>query len=161
CTWSARRRQPAIRSTPRRPTMTARRDHYRNLSFMNPYEIVAMAAGGAAAEVQAIGQATMEGAAAGYQMPTVTVGSAGSFGSPVSLTTAVDGKRVGDSIKTHGDALGTIATLLREGAAMSASLGGYTRRQEEWDLQATLADKELIQIQKQLDAADIRQALAA
>jgi hypothetical protein len=38
--------------------------------------------------------------------------------------------------------------------------GGYDRRQEEWDFQAELADKELAQIEKQIQAADIRRQIA-
>ena len=45
-------------------------------------------------------------------------------------------------------------------ANKSARFGGYIRREQEWNLQANLAQKELIQMDKQLAAADIRIQIA-
>lgn len=43
---------------------------------------------------------------------------------------------------------------------MSATKGGFARREEEWTLQKDLADHELAQIGKQILAAEIREAIA-
>ncbi|HEX5151234.1 MAG TPA: hypothetical protein VFW07_07280 [Parafilimonas sp.] len=45
-------------------------------------------------------------------------------------------------------------------ANKSARFGGYIRREQEWNLQANLAQKEIIQLDKQLAAADIRVQIA-
>jgi len=43
---------------------------------------------------------------------------------------------------------------------MAATMGGYQRRQDEWTLQANLANAELTQIDSQIDAANDRLAIA-
>ena len=43
---------------------------------------------------------------------------------------------------------------------MAAIMGGHQRRFDDWKLQERLANKELEQIEKQIAAADIRQAIA-
>src|SRR5262249_38869882 len=42
----------------------------------------------------------------------------------------------------------------------SQTIGSFYRRQDEWKLQETLANKELDQIDKQIEAATIREAIA-
>ena len=50
--------------------------------------------------------------------------------------------------------------MLNNAASLSATLGGYHRRQDDWIHQADLATKELEQVKKQIAAAEIRQAIA-
>ncbi len=45
-------------------------------------------------------------------------------------------------------------------ASLSSTLGGYQRRQEDWTYQADLATKELLQVTKQIAAAEIRLAIS-
>jgi hypothetical protein len=51
---------------------------------------------------------------------------------------------------------GLLATL----ASMSATMGSYRRRADEWKLQADMSQKELDQINQQIDAAQIRAQIA-
>jgi len=55
--------------------------------------------------------------------------------------------------------LAAMTSLLRDGAAMSATMGYYTRRAEDWKLQEKIAAKEIEQLDKQILAAEIRLAL--
>src|SRR5213075_1243375 len=59
-----------------------------------------------------------------------------------------------------GRYLGAQASIIGTVAGMTATLAGYQRRAEEWDLQINLVNKELDQIDKQLLAAEIRVELA-
>ena len=47
------------------------------------------------------------------------------------------------------------ALRLDKAAAMAVTQGGYQRRQDEWDFQVRLADKELAQIDQQIATADL------
>jgi peptidoglycan hydrolase-like protein with peptidoglycan-binding domain len=137
-----------------------RRDYYRGRDHMNPWEITALALSGGSALAQAA-------IAAGYILagglrfiPRFVAGGSGFGGSPVAAVDVVDGKQISDSAEYGVKTLGAIATSLDKFAAMSSTLGAYQRRKDDWDFQASQADIEIKQIDKQSAGAEIRQAIA-
>ena len=66
----------------------------------------------------------------------------------------------GEAAKAVGEGLNMLARVRSEDAAQAGILGGHHRRQEDWTLQKDLAAKEMIQIDQQLAASDIRIAIA-
>ncbi|MBI3187377.1 MAG: hypothetical protein HYZ31_05815, partial [Gammaproteobacteria bacterium] len=81
-------------------------------------------------------------------------------GSPVTIGVTYGGGNIGSSVQAFGSAAGIAASMMNTMGAMSATLGGYQRRQEDWTHQADLATKELKQVEKQIAAAEIRLAIA-
>ena len=132
-----------------RITVEARRDHYRNLAFMNPWEIAATTLSGLAI-TQEIGAEIADalGAIAAL-VPQFGGGTSGYAASPVVVTT-YGGQQIASAASATASAARTSASILSSLASGSQTLGGYNRRQEEWTLQETLAAKELDQIDKQI-----------
>ncbi|MFW9847113.1 MAG: toxin, partial [Candidatus Thorarchaeota archaeon] len=58
------------------------------------------------------------------------------------------------------DVVQIFAAVAAYEANRASILGGYNRRQDDWDLQARLADKELASIKTQITAAEIRRDIA-
>ncbi|TKC98605.1 neuraminidase-like domain-containing protein [Polyangium fumosum] len=132
--------------------------HYKSLPLMNSYEEQAMVMSSAATFTQFLMQATHTEAGASYLLPTMITGGAG-IASPAALV-VYGGENTAKSGESFGNVLSVATSLLRDGAAMSATMGYYTRRAEEWKLQERLAAKEIEQLDKQILAAEIRLALA-
>ena len=63
-------------------------------------------------------------------------------------------------MRAFGSSMGMTASVLNTAASLSATLGGYQRRQDDWTHQADLVTKELKQVKKQIIAADIRMAIS-
>jgi hypothetical protein len=134
--------------------------YYTSRQFINEGEFAHLALSGEATILQAISEGIMAGAGAAHTGPTAYAGGAGSFGSPLTFSTVVSGEGIGDAIEAAAKVLSITAGLLREGAAISATIGSYQRRAEEWKFQANLAKKEKEQIDKQIASANIRIAIA-
>src|SRR5262249_33371291 len=64
------------------------------------------------------------------------------------------------SLKSAGEAVGVLATILHEEASVTATLASYQRRMDDWQFQGGLADIELQQVKQQLVAAQIRLDIA-
>ncbi|UQA61433.1 neuraminidase-like domain-containing protein [Polyangium aurulentum] len=140
-----------------REAAAIRYQHYKGLPLMNSYEEQAMVMSGAAAITQALVQVTHTESAGAYLLPTAITGGAG-IASPAALI-VYGGENAAKSGESFGNALGVVASLMRDGAAMSATMGYYTRRAEDWKLQEKIAAKEIEQLDKQILAAEIRLAL--
>ncbi|HYV03016.1 MAG TPA: neuraminidase-like domain-containing protein [Blastocatellia bacterium] len=82
------------------------------------------------------------------------------IGTPTTVGATYGGSNVAPSAQAFGQSLATVASMLYTAAGAAATLGGYKRRAEEWDLQKTLAGKEIEQIDRQIAAAEIRLAIA-
>ena len=140
-------------------TVEARRDHYRDIAFLNPAEAVGLALSSAAVPTEIAATVSDTLAAIAAWVPQYSVGTSGFYSSPVAVT-AYGGEQVSRAASAAGSAARSVGAVLSAGAAISQTIGSYLRRQEEWELQETLADKELAQIEKQIGAATIREAIA-
>ncbi|MEZ4773647.1 MAG: neuraminidase-like domain-containing protein [Bacteroidia bacterium] len=100
--------------------------------------------------------------AGGFQQYAAILQFFGSFklGGPTTVGQEVGPKDVGDASISVARFIETTASILDSQGSNILTANGYVRRKEEWDLQADLAKKDIEQIEKQLLAAEIRQAIA-
>ncbi len=140
-------------------TVQARRDHYRNLEYMIPPEQAGLALSGLAVTQEAIGAVNDIIAAIAAWVPQFKAGASGVASTPV-LVTEYGGEQVSRGASAAATASKSFASILSTMASMSQTVGSYMRRREEWRLQELLANKELDQIDKQIEAAMIREAIA-
>lgn len=91
-------------------------------------------------------------------MPEFTSGGSG-LGSP-HIVFSIGGREYSFNISGASDVAKGIANILQLGASMTSTIAGYERRQQDWELQKRLAEKELPQMDKQIAAADIRHQIA-
>lgn len=130
-----------------------RKNYYAGQSYMNTWEITAVALSGGSL----IGEAAV---ALGYILsgglkliPNFMAGGAGFGGSP-TVTATMGGSTIGNSAEMAVQTISSIARALDKAASMAATQGGYQRRQDEWEFQVRLADKELVQIDQQIATAN-------
>jgi hypothetical protein len=143
-----------------RAVVSARHDHFASLkdSVMNGWETAAMAmsVGGLVAEAVATALHSTSGAA--HVFPDLQFGASGVGGSP-HMTVKIGGVNVGHGADNFAKAARVVAAILQAGAQMSATMGGYQRRQDEYQFEFEAAGLELDQIDSQTLATTIRQDL--
>ena len=134
--------------------VTARQQFYLSRTFISVYETVQLAL--TAASLPAlVAQLSAEALAGGLHLIPEVKG-----GAPTTMGLTYGGGNIASSVQTFGSAAGLTASILNTGASLSATLGGFERRQDDWDHQADLATRELDQVRKQIAGAQIRVAIA-
>ena len=88
-----------------------------------------------------------------YFIPDFTV-AAEPFG--IGANVIMGGKSIGAAASAVAKGLSAIATMNQYDAQRAGKLAGYIRREQDWTLQVNLAAKEIIQLDKQITASDIR-----
>jgi hypothetical protein len=78
----------------------------------------------------------------------------------VGATAAESGQQIGESTKSGADTIRMAGDILSAGASLSGKMGSYFRRQADWALQNNLAACEIMQMDKQIAAANIRTDIA-
>ncbi len=137
-----------------REVVVIRHDYYANIQFLNTGEKVHLALSGAGLILQ-LGSADVNLVASLLALiPNFKLALPTSFG------TTFGGDNLSKSIAAFGNHIGAMANLLHTKAGLSATLGGYQRRADDWKLQERMAAKELEQFDKQILAAEIRLAIA-
>jgi Tc toxin complex TcA C-terminal TcB-binding domain/Neuraminidase-like domain len=107
-----------------------------------------------------VGVITLYGLAGGFKaIPNFKVGGAG-FGGTPSAHVETGGGSIGGALEMAASTLQSIASALDKAAALSSTIGSYQHRKDDWDFQSRLAIIEKDQIQFQINAAQIRQAVA-
>lgn len=136
-----------------------RRDYYRSREFMNAWEMAATVLSGVdvGLHVAAIVVDALSGVA--HALPTVTVGGSGFGGSPVATVTMGGGSHAGGAAARAASVLYQSAALSGKLASMTSVIGGFQRRADEWKFQGDQAVQELNQIDRQIAAAAVRQAI--
>jgi hypothetical protein len=92
-------------------------------------------------------------------IPNFLIGASGFGGSP-HATVDTGGDAFGPSAKFAAEGLAHIARNLEKMASLSSTLGGFYRRQEEWEFQRDLAAKEIEQTDSQIASAQLRITIA-
>jgi hypothetical protein len=133
---------------------TLRRDYYRDIAFMNPWEATQLSLAGTSLGLQATEVTMLALAGSLHLIPNLKLGA------PTSLGTTFGGENIGNGVLSFSESIGKIASLMNSSASMAATMGGHQRRFDDWKLQERLANKELEQIERQIAAADIRVAVA-
>ncbi|MEQ1742475.1 MAG: neuraminidase-like domain-containing protein [Candidatus Nitrotoga sp.] len=136
----------------------ARYSYYRDIERISANEQNQMDSLSMAHSFNLASQSLQAAAGVAFYLPNFQLGSNGPF--PVSTLT-FGGTSVGQAIQTAAAISSMIAAGWTHDAAIASIVGGYERRWDEWKLQETLTRKELDQIDKQIVAAEIRQAITA
>lgn len=153
----ARANHEALQSS--RDAAVVRREYYGSRESINALEMVSLTLSGQALGAEAAATLSDLLAIGAHALPNVTAGTAGFGGTPM-INATHGGASVGNSASAAATALRSVASTLSHGANLSATLAGYQRRSEEWDLQLRIAERDLEQIDRQLVAAEVRIALA-
>ncbi|NLA50410.1 MAG: hypothetical protein GX876_13245 [Bacteroidales bacterium] len=96
-------------------------------------------------------------AALAHIIPTVSAD-----GKPLGVGAGASwgGTQLGNAFSAGGKIFDFIANFSTQSAIIGAKMASYIRREQEWTLQANLAAKEIIQLDKQITSADIRIQIA-
>lgn len=106
---------------------------------------------------QILGQSLSLLAAATRPIPDVTAGYSGLGG---HLVTNVGGEKAAASIDLMAQAYSMFSGIAQIDAASSGQTAAYNRRSEDWKFQASTAEIEIKQLEKQILAAQIRMSIA-
>jgi hypothetical protein len=94
-------------------------------------------------------------------IPNVSVGTdAQPFGVGTNLSVSFGGSNLASRTEAYVHAIETRANYLTYQAWSAGKMGGYFRRQQEWALQNNLAAGEIMQIDQQTQAAQVRVTIA-
>lgn len=133
-----------------------KKNYYESREFMNPWEITAMSLFGLSALAEtaiALGYLTAGGL---KLIPDFIAGASGFGGSPHVVSEIIGGEKLGGAGECAVQMLQSIAVASDKYAGLASTMGSYTRRQDEWDFQKQLAEIEIKQLEKQIEAARIR-----
>ncbi len=92
-------------------------------------------------------------------IPDLVIGASGFGGSP-HATAKWGGSFLAHAASAAAGVLNVLSTAASYEANRASILGGYDRRFDDWKLQERLAKKEIVQIDKQIVAAEIRKEIA-
>jgi hypothetical protein len=135
-----------------------RRDHYRNLERVNARESAHLDLLDLALGFQVGSQFADLLASVAHAIPNFTAGAAG-IASPVA-TAEYGGTYIANAAQAAGRVLQLLATISSHQASRVNVIAGWDRREEEWDFQADTAEKELAQIDEQIEAQRLRIEMA-
>jgi len=93
-------------------------------------------------------------------VPRVTTGASGVAASPVATADPVDGAKLAKAQELGARALDFVGVAASIGSSVLGVTSGWQRRAQEWTQQHAVAEKEVKQITKQIEAAKVRVALA-
>lgn len=133
--------------------------HYKNIEFMNAFEIAQLALTTGSMSLQTVAGIADLASSVAYNLPNVDVGISGWAGSPV-VKASFGGNNMGSALGAFSKAMSLKASILATTASMSGTMAGHKRRAEEWKLQEELAARELVQIDSQIASARSRLAIA-
>ncbi len=129
-------------------------EYYNSRPYMNPHEqqhLTSMQTGMILSMVQ--GEIDTVGSALAA-IPNLKAGS------PTTIGVTWGGDNLGQVMHAISQYLGIIAAVNNTTGAMSATLGGYDRRKDDWQFQAQSAKKEIEQLEKQILSSEIKLAIA-
>ena len=137
----------------------ARLQYYQSRVFMNPQEVLNQALLEAARDKENVAQVLDIISSALSAIPNFTIGAAGFGGSPQGNVT-LGGGTFAAIVTSIAQGFRMDASGKRHGAQMASLTGSYTRRQDDWGLQEALAEKDILQLEKQIVAAELRKSVA-
>jgi hypothetical protein len=126
---------------------------------LNKEELVQLGLAGGATVVAALAMFPQLFAGITALVPTFSFGVAGAMGSPLT-SISFGGGNISGAASAASALLQQGASVLDRAATIAGIIAGYRRRADEWTHQKDQAEGEVRMIQKQIDAADIRIAIA-
>ncbi len=134
--------------------ITIRQQFYQSRPFMNQYEKFHLDLSTLALIPMGAQMGAEISAAVLHLIPETKTGA------PTTMGVTYGGSNIATAIQAFGSVMGTMSSMLNTTASLSATQGGYQRRQDDWTHQADLATKELEQVNKQIIGAEIRLAIS-
>lgn len=153
----AKENAEAIRRS--RQTTEERRNFYRTVKKVTTWEAASMVTHGLGIASEIV--ATVMNAAAGtaHLAPNFTMGASGFGGSPHAVM-HYGAENIAKSAFNWSAFFNGLGGILHSGANLMATQASNERRWDDWKLQERLAEKELLQLDKQIAAAELRVAIA-
>jgi hypothetical protein len=141
-----------------RATIEDRRDYYQELfnGKISAGEQSALDFSFYAAIWRVASQGTLALASLLNLIPDFTI----SAGTDTSVKTTTGGNLIGSSVRGLGEGLGVFATLNDAVATRASTMAGYDRRERDWEFQVEQAEVELVRMDRDIAAAEIRVAIA-
>ena len=133
--------------------------YYSSRPFMNPWEIAAVSLQGAAIIANGVAIVLDMTSGVAHMVPTFEFGAAGFGGSP-TLIASFGGENVASATSSWATVARGLAGILSEAGGISATMGSYQRRQDDWTFQTNLASAEMTQVQSQITSATDRLNIA-
>jgi hypothetical protein len=144
-----------------RKVIEERQCYYQNLDFMNSEEEVQIGLMVLSCGLATIGQGLELAAAAAHPVPDQKAGLVASpMGGGLTLTNLGGGSKTARGLLAAGRAFSALASIAGTAGTITGLMGGYAWRAKDRELQVCLATKELVQIDKQIEAAKIRETIA-
>jgi hypothetical protein len=136
--------------------ITFRQQYYQSLISQSylPSETAALNSANDSVTYQQVAVALNTIAAILHLIPEI---KAGFF---TTLGATFGGSNIASALQSTASLMSSLSSISSTQSSMSSLLSGYLRRAQDWSLQKSLADLELIQIGKQIDAASIRLTIA-
>ncbi|MBO9700909.1 MAG: hypothetical protein J7604_11920 [Sporocytophaga sp.] len=82
------------------------------------------------------------------------------IGAPTSMGVTWGGDNLGAMMNAISTYMGIFSAINNAQGSMAGTLGGYSRRMDDWQFQTSTAEKELEQIEKQIISTEIKLAIA-
>ena len=137
----------------------ARRDYYRNIERINASEQQHLDKLYSAHVLSEVAQGMNAAASVAFMVPQFDVGVAG-WGSSPTVKAKFGGTNLGHALQAGAGVVNMIAAIHSYEANSAQIKGGFDRRWDEWKHQENLASLELKQIDRQIEAARLRVAIA-
>lgn len=136
-----------------------RKNYYDGIPRMNGWETTGVILHGGAIISEIVATVLNTVAAGAHLVPKIKAGAAGFGGSP-TLTVEMGGENVGNSSAQFAALFQGVSTILHSTGNLIEAQGAYSRRDDENKYQVSAAVIDINQIQFQVNAAQIRQAVA-
>lgn len=139
--------------------LTAREAYYSSRQTISPMEAASLQLTQAATALQVAAGIMSTTAGVVAEIPDFVLGVSGAAGSPVS-TASLGGRAFSGALAATAGAYNIQATALHGRAGAQATLAGYQRRADDWQMLATTTALELEQVAAQIAAQQARVAVA-
>jgi hypothetical protein len=139
--------------------VTVRRDYYQNIERVTAGERLHQRKLKDAHAMQQVAQVINIAASIAHIVPSFDVGGAGVGGSP-RAGVSFGGPNVGNALQATAGAFNFVADIHTFDANQASIDAGYDRRWDDWKFQEQLASKELDQLDESIAAADLRVTIA-
>ncbi|MDH5675760.1 MAG: neuraminidase-like domain-containing protein [Myxococcales bacterium] len=136
-----------------------RRDYYRSRPFTNAEEKSQLTSLDRAGDLALGAQSIRFLTSALAILPSYDLGSAGFGGSPL-VTTSGGGSNLAAAASATASAAEILAAYFDRAASMSGISAGFQRRDDDWQHQGDLAEKDIEALERQIVGAEIRVAIA-
>ncbi|MFI7121771.1 neuraminidase-like domain-containing protein [Amycolatopsis sp. NPDC049868] len=128
--------------------------YYSSRRFMNAWEIAHTVLSGGALVLQGVAAGIRLAGSVTSNIPEVKIGF------PTTVGASYGGSNLSNSLQNLAGSLGEIATIANGAGSLAATIGGYRRRQDEWDFQRDQSRIEIRQARRQIAAAGVRKQIA-